>query len=103
MEQCKIIFVITKFQELVYSELHKIPKGQVRTYSQIAESIGKPKAFRAVASACAKNPNLVTTPCHRVVRSDGGLGGYSGPGGIQTKIKLLQDEGLDLAIFLKVK
>ena len=95
--------MITKFQELVYSELRKIPKGQVRTYSQIAESIGKPKAFRAVASACAKNPNLVTTPCHRVVRSDGGLGGYSGPGGIQTKIKLLQDEGLDLAIFLKVK
>jgi len=87
----------TPFQELVWQELKKIPKGQVRSYAQIATALGKPSSYRAVASACAKNPNLISTPCHRVIRSDGGLGGYSGPGGIETKRKLLQQEGVNLA------
>ena len=65
----------TEFQVKVWSELKKIPYGEVRTYKQIAESIGSPKSSRAVANACGKNPHPSLIPCHRVVRSDGGLGG----------------------------
>ena len=67
--------------------------GEVVTYSQIAENIGHPKAARAVANACGANPNPIVVPCHRVIRSDGELGGYSGPGGIKQKRKLLENEG----------
>jgi methylated-DNA-[protein]-cysteine S-methyltransferase len=83
----------TAFQQQVWDYLKTIPRGQVRTYSQVAAAIGKPKAARAVANACGKNPNLVTTPCHRVVRADGSLGGYSGAGGISRKRELLKAEG----------
>ena len=69
-----IKLVGTEFQVKVWSELKKIPYGEVRTYKQIAESIGSPKSSRAVANACAKNPHPPLIPCHRVVRSDGGLG-----------------------------
>lgn len=86
----------TPFQQKVWDAISKIPKGKVRTYSQLAEDLGKPSAFRAVASACGKNPNLIVVPCHRVVRTDGGLGGYSGPGGLEAKKKLLKLEGVDL-------
>ncbi len=87
----------TPFQRLVWQELKKIPKGQVRTYAQIASAIGHPRsAARAVANACGANPDLITTPCHRVIRSDGGLGGYSGPGGVETKRRLLQEEGVKI-------
>tara|TARA_B100000900_G_C20567416_1_gene711751 strand:+ start:1576 stop:1869 length:294 start_codon:yes stop_codon:yes gene_type:complete len=84
----------TIFQLKVWEELKKIPSGQVRTYKQIAEYIGKPRSARAVANACAKNPFPGIIPCHRVIKSDGSLGGYSGLGGIDTKRKLLNDEGV---------
>ena len=83
----------TAFQKKVWNEIDKIPRGEVVTYSQIAENIGHPKAARAVANACGANPNPIVVPCHRVIRSDGELGGYSGPGGIKQKQKLLENEG----------
>ncbi len=88
----------TPFQQLVWAEIRKIPKGSIKTYKEIAQALGKPRAVRAVANACGKNPHPYPgdTPCHRVVRSDGGLGGYSGPGGIEQKRKLLLSEGIKL-------
>lgn len=83
----------TVFQIKVWKALMGIPRGQVRTYSEIARQIGHPNSARAVANACAKNPYLPEVPCHRVIRTDGGLGGYSGPGGVETKRKLLREEG----------
>ena len=82
----------TFFQKKVWQELLKIPKGQTRSYKEIAIAIGNPKAARAVANACGKNPYPGTIPCHRVVRSDGKIGGYSGPGGVTQKKRLLQEE-----------
>lgn len=89
-------YMSTQFQNTVYSYLRTIPAGEVRTYKEVAIAIKSPRSYRAVATACAKNPNLVTTPCHRIIRSDGGLGGYSGPGGLATKRKLLLSEGVKL-------
>ena len=68
----------TKFQLKVWNYLKKIPRGKVKTYSEVAKSIGKPLAVRAVANAIGKNPLAPQLPCHRVIRSDGSLGGYSG-------------------------
>ena len=82
----------TPFQIKVWKFLKTIPKGKVVTYKQLAKAIKMPNAARAVANACAKNPHAPKIPCHRVIRSDGGLGGYSGPGGIRKKIKLLRSE-----------
>ena len=82
----------TKFQAKVWSYLAKIPRGTVKTYSQVAKGIGKPLAVRAVANAIGKNPYAPKIPCHRVIRSDGALGGYSGKGGIKQKLKLLRSE-----------
>ena len=82
----------TKFQLKVWKYLIKIPKGTVKTYKQVAIAINKPKSARAVANACAKNPYAPKIPCHRVIRSDGALGGYSGRGGIKLKLKLLRSE-----------
>ena len=82
------------FQQKVWSEIKKIPRGQVSSYIEIATNIGYPNSIRAVANACAKNPTPIIVPCHRVIKSDGSLGGYSGPGGIEYKKKLLQDEGV---------
>tara|TARA_B100000927_G_scaffold222010_1_gene181934 strand:+ start:773 stop:1048 length:276 start_codon:yes stop_codon:yes gene_type:complete len=84
----------TKFQLIVWNYLKKIPKGQIRTYLEVAKAIKRPKSVRAVANAIGKNPNAPKIPCHRVIRSDGKLGGYSGPGGIKTKKKLLKSEGI---------
>ena len=86
----------TKFQLKVWSYLKKIPRGSVKTYSQVAKGIGKPLAARAVANAIGKNPYPPKIPCHRVIRSDGSLGGYSGKGGIKTKKLLLKREGITL-------
>ncbi len=86
----------TEFQIKVWKELSKIPKGEVRTYKQIAKSIGKPRSSRAVANACAKNPYPIVIPCHRVIRSNGTVGGYSGQGGIKLKKELLKKEGVRL-------
>ena len=79
----------TKFQLKVWNYLKKIPKGKVKTYLKVAKAIGKPRAFRAVANAVGKNPYPPLIPCHRVIRSDGSLGGYSGKGGIKEKRRLL--------------
>ena len=86
----------TSFQIKVWSYLRKIPKGTVKTYSQVAKAIGKKSAVRAVANAIGKNPHPPKIPCHRVIRSDGSLGGYSGKGGIKTKKILLKKEGIRL-------
>ena len=86
----------TKFQLKVWSYLKKIPKGSVKTYKQVAIAINKPKSARAVANACARNPYAPNIPCHRVIRSDGGLGGYSGRGGVDEKLKLLRSEKVDI-------
>ena len=86
----------TEFQLKVWSYLRKIPRGSVRTYSQVAKDIGKPLAIRAVANAIGKNPYAPKIPCHRVIRSDGSLGGYSGKGGVKTKRFLLKKEGIKL-------
>ena len=83
----------TDFQVKVWRELKKIKKGKVKTYKEIAMAINRPKAARAVANACAKNPYAPRVPCHRVIRTDGSLGGFSAPGGIKTKKKLLRKEG----------
>ena len=82
----------TKFQIKVWKYIKTIPIGKTITYKQLAKAINMPKAARAVANACAKNPYAPKIPCHRVIRSDGGLGGYSGPGGIRQKIRLLRSE-----------
>ena len=86
----------TKFQLKVWAYLRKIPLGSVKTYSQVAKDIGKPLAVRAVANAIGKNPYAPKIPCHRVIRSDGSLGGYSGKGGLKTKRFLLKKEGVKL-------
>ena len=86
----------TVFQRKVWEELKKIPLGETRTYKQIAKSIGNPKSARAVANACGKNPYPITIPCHRAVRSDGSIGGYSGAGGRKKKRHLLILEKVDI-------
>ena len=86
----------TKFQLKVWKYLKTIPKGTFKTYKQVAIAIKSPKSARAVANACGKNPYAPNIPCHRVVRSDGGLGGYSGRGGIKTKLRLLRSEKVDI-------
>jgi len=91
----------TKFQLKVWNYLRKIPKGKVKTYLEVAKAIGKPKAFRAVANAVGKNPYPPKIPCHRVIRSDGKIGGYSASGGIVRKIKLLRKEKIELNQLLK--
>jgi AraC family transcriptional regulator of adaptative response/methylated-DNA-[protein]-cysteine methyltransferase len=80
----------TAFQQRVWSALRQIPTGSTLTYSEVAAQIGKPKAVRAVAQACGANKIAVVIPCHRVVRSDGGLGGYRW--GLERKQALLERE-----------
>ena len=82
----------TSFQKLDWAEISKIPHGQTRSYKQIAINIGHPNSSRAVANACGKNPYPIIIPCHRVICSNGKLGGYSGPGGISEKRRLLKNE-----------
>tara|TARA_Y200000002_G_scaffold324468_1_gene286105 strand:- start:5 stop:283 length:279 start_codon:yes stop_codon:yes gene_type:complete len=82
----------TIFQNKVWKELKKIPYGETRSYKEVAIAIGHPQSARAVANACAKNPNAPIVPCHRVVRSDGNLGGYSAEGGTKKKAELLRIE-----------
>jgi len=86
----------TDFQIKVWRFLKKIKKGEVKTYKEVAIAIKKPKAARAVANACAKNPYAPKIPCHRVIRSDGTLGGFSSPGGTKTKKKMLRKEGFSI-------
>lgn len=80
----------TAFQKKVWDALMKIPKGETRSYAEVAASLGAPRASRAVASACAHNRLAIVVPCHRVVRGDGSLGGYRW--GLPMKERLLQRE-----------
>jgi AraC family transcriptional regulator of adaptative response/methylated-DNA-[protein]-cysteine methyltransferase len=80
----------TAFQEAVWRELRRIPLGETRSYADIAKAVGQPGAVRAVGTANGSNPVAVLVPCHRVIRSDGSLGGYAG--GLDRKRKLLEAE-----------
>ena len=82
----------TEFQIKVWEEIKRIPEGETRSYKEVAIAIGFPKASRAVANACGKNPYPIMVPCHRVIKSDGSLGGYSGLGGVKKKKQLLERE-----------
>ena len=84
----------TPFQQKVWAALRTIPRGEVRTYTDIAVQIGHPSSARAVANACGKNPYAPEVPCHRVIRSDGSIGGYSAEGGSEKKRAMLREEGV---------
>jgi methylated-DNA-[protein]-cysteine S-methyltransferase len=85
-------FTGTDFQKSVWRELSKIPYGQSISYGEIAKAIGRPKAVRAVGTAVGRNPLCLVGPCHRVLATGGGLGGYAG--GIDKKKQLLKLEGI---------
>ena len=85
--------LVTRFQSLVLHATAQIPFGQVRTYGELAEMIGKPRAARAIGGAMARNPFPVVIPCHRVINAKRALHGYSAPGGLETKAWLLILEG----------
>ncbi|MDP3790717.1 MAG: MGMT family protein [Candidatus Omnitrophota bacterium] len=85
---------LTEFEKKVYGVVSKIPKGRVRSYKWVAAKIGYPKACRAVGNALNKNPYIGIVPCHRVVRSDGSIGGFAK--GQVKKEKLLKGELIDL-------
>jgi O-6-methylguanine DNA methyltransferase len=87
---------LTDFQRQVLIATQGIPRGEIATYAEIARKIGKPKAVRAVGQALGRNPVPIVIPCHRVIAADGSLGGYSGGGGVETKARLLQLEGVRL-------
>ena len=82
----------TEFQIKVWKEIAKIPLGETRSYKEIATAIGSPNSSRAVANACGENPYPIKIPCHRVIKSDGSIGGYSGTVGIERKKELLAKE-----------
>ena len=86
----------SSFEISVWSATRKIPRGRVATYSQIALIIGKPGAARAVGNALRKNPFAPNVPCHRVVRSDGSIGGFNGMKNNPRKEKLLREEGVEI-------
>jgi len=83
----------TAFQVRIWQELRKIPRGKVISYAGLARHAGRPRSARAAANACGANPLPVIVPCHRVIRGDGSLGGYSGRGGVRCKAQLLRREG----------
>ena len=82
----------TEFQQAVWREMLKIPAGKTRSYGEVAERIGKPKAVRAVGGACGANPIPVLVPCHRILAADKKIGGFSG--GLDRKRSLLEREGI---------
>ncbi|MFZ0828291.1 MAG: methylated-DNA--[protein]-cysteine S-methyltransferase [Verrucomicrobiia bacterium] len=84
----------TEFQKRVWNTLRKIPAGKTKSYGEIAQAIGRPKAVRAVGSACGANPIPVLVPCHRVLAANGKIGGFSG--GLDWKRNLLTREGVSL-------
>lgn len=88
---------VTAFQRRVLEETRRVPRGQVSTYAEIAKRIGNPKAVRAVGQALRRNPIPIVVPCHRVVASDGTLGGYGGNLRDQRKLDLLKLEGVSFA------
>ena len=84
---------LTPFQRNVLTTVQEVPRGEYLTYGELAQRIGKPGAARAVGQALGSNPIPILIPCHRVLASDGSLGGYSGRGGVRTKEALLRLEG----------
>ena len=80
------------FERAVYAACRAIPAGYTRTYGDLAKAIGDPHAARAVGVALGRNPCPIVTPCHRVVAAGGGTGGFSAPGGVRTKLRLLEIE-----------
>ena len=84
---------LTAFQRQVLQAVSRVPRGKVVSYAELARRIGRPRAARAVGQALGRNPVPLVIPCHRVLASDGSLGGYSGRGGVRTKRALLQLEG----------
>ena len=89
----------TEFSGKVYGFCSRVPKGKVTTYGEIARAVGKPGSSRAVGQALKRNPYAPRVPCHRVVKSDGSLGGYGGAGRKKTekKRKMLAKEGIGIA------
>ena len=81
------------FERRLYAIARAIPPGQVMTYGEIATRLGEPGAAQAVGQAMGKNPWPIVVPCHRVVGSNGKLGGFSAPGGAKTKLRILEIEG----------
>ena len=88
------MITLTGFQDKVYKEVAGIPKGRVRSYKDIAVKIGEPKAYRAVANALKANPFVGKVPCHRVIKSNGTIGGFSR--GAEVKKRMLKAEGLTI-------
>jgi AraC family transcriptional regulator of adaptative response/methylated-DNA-[protein]-cysteine methyltransferase len=91
----RLDLVGTEFQRCVWQAISRIPVGKVISYAELARGAGRPRAIRAAAQACGANPVPLLVPCHRVVASDGSLGGFGG--GLPLKRKLLAREGLDFA------
>lgn len=81
------------WENAVYDVASAIPSGETRTYGQLARSLGRPDAAQAVGQALGRNPWPIIVPCHRILAADGGTGGFSAPGGVATKIRLLEIEG----------
>ncbi len=84
----------TPFESMVWDEMTAIPYGETKSYGDLAEKVRRPKAARAVGMACARNPVPIVVPCHRIIRRDGGLGGYSAGRGLTVKRALLKLEGV---------
>jgi len=80
-----------KFKERVLKVVSRIPRGKTMSYAEVAKAVGNPKAYRAVGNIMHNNPDPKRVPCHRVIRSDGSIGGYAG--GVKKKIALLKKEG----------
>lgn len=89
---------VPDFHRRVYAATRAIPQGETRTYGQLAETLGEPGAARAVGQALGRNPVPVIVPCHRVLAAGGRAGGFSAPGGVVTKQRILALEGVELAL-----
>ena len=92
---------LTEFQRAVIEEMRRIPFGQRKTYGEMARALearGMGASPRAVGQACARNPFPLVVPCHRVTYADGGLGGFTAPGGVDLKRRMLALEGLDAGV-----
>jgi methylated-DNA-[protein]-cysteine S-methyltransferase len=85
---------MSEFRDRVLKLVAMVPKGKVTTYKELARAMGRPRSYRAVANALAKNPHPIKIPCHRVVRSNGEVGGYKL--GVRRKVKLLVQEGIKI-------
>ena len=88
--------MVSEFANQVYNTVKKIPEGKISTYKEVAIAIGKPTASRAVGQILKKNPYAPIVPCHRVVSSNGAIGGYFGVTNSNIKLELLQEEGIPI-------